>query len=133
MILEKCGLARAAVVVGAQQPTVAVAHPLPDELGGALRGVEVARLAQHRSGVGQRRDHQRVPGAQTLVIKRRAGPPGARGQQPGPDLFAFRRLLAVRLDPLAPSKLPSALAPKYAIAAGANSPSSASSSSSVHT
>ncbi len=53
---------------------------------------------QHGARLRQRRDHQRVPRAQTLVVGARANPPLARLVQPRLDLRQRRRLPAAPLQ-----------------------------------
>ena len=52
----------AAVLVSAQEVAVGVARLAEEEAGALAGGVEVVIPSQHRAGVGQRRDRQRVPG-----------------------------------------------------------------------
>ena len=44
---------------------------LPNELGGAGRGFEIARIAQHLRGTGESGNHQPVPGGDDLVVEMR--------------------------------------------------------------
>ena len=44
---------------------------LEQELGALARGVEVVGAPERRAGVGERRQHQRVPGGQALVVEAR--------------------------------------------------------------
>ena len=77
-----------------------VAHPLEHERRGAARGVEVVLAAEHGAGIGQRGDHQRVPGRQALVVEARAHALRADGQQRRADPLALllRRLGPARLE-----------------------------------
>ena len=66
---------------GAQQCALAITHLVPDEVGGAPRGLEVFRPVEEGSGFGEGRDHQSVPGAEHLVVKRRTDPCRPRTEQ----------------------------------------------------
>ena len=98
VVLEVGVQLRLAVLPAAQQPAVGVAHLVEHELGRGARGVEVVVAAEHRAGVGERRDHQRVPGGEPLVV------------EPGPDPLRAR-LVERRpglVEPLGRRRVPAA-------------------------
>ena len=78
MVLEVGVEPALAVLVGAQQASVGVAQIPQDELGAAARRVEVVLAPQRRAGLGQRGQHQRVPGGEALVVQPRPHPLRAR-------------------------------------------------------
>ena len=71
MVLEVGVEPRLAVLVGAQQVAVAVAHLGEDELGAGARRLEVVGAAEDGAGLGQGGDRQRVPGGEPLVVEPR--------------------------------------------------------------
>ena len=97
MVLEVGAEASPAVLPGAQQTSVGVAQRGKHELRALPRRVDVVRATQHRAGLGQRRDHQRVPRGQALVVEPRAHALGPHRQQPLADL---RQPLRHRSAPL---------------------------------
>ena len=86
VVLEVGAQVRGAAVVRAQQAAVGPAQLASHELGGVARGVEIARLSEDSAGVRQRRDHERVPGRQPLVVEPGAHALLARRQQGGLDV-----------------------------------------------
>jgi hypothetical protein len=74
-----------AVVVGAQQPAALRTQVSQHELGAGDGRLDIARLRQRRTGLGQGGDHQRVPARQPLVIESRAHAAFAYLQQACPD------------------------------------------------
>ena len=60
-----------AVLPGAQQPPVGVAQRAEHELRTAGRRLHVVGALEHGAGLGQRGDHQGVPGGQALVVEAR--------------------------------------------------------------
>ena len=106
-----------AVLPGAEQAARVVAHRLEDEAGAAAGGVEEVLAAERGAGVGERGDHQRVPGAEPLVVEAGAHPLLAplRAAPAGPA--RARRAARRRARPgtwrmLRPSKLPAGLTPQ---------------------
>ena len=63
-----------AVLPGAEQAARVVAHRLVDEAGAAAGGVDEVLAPERGAGVGEGGDHQRVPGAQPLVVESGAHP-----------------------------------------------------------
>jgi len=61
VVLEVGGQLRLAAVVGTQQPAVRITQAALDELRGGHRRLDVVLTPEHGAGVGERRDHQRVP------------------------------------------------------------------------
>ena len=82
---------------------------------------EVVGALEHGAGLGQRRDHQRVPRGQALVVE--AGPDAGRAglEQPGADLGQRlgHRTASLEHDR---AMLEAAAAPKYATASSYSSP-----------
>ncbi len=91
VVLEVGADARLAVVVGAQQAPVAVAHARQHELRAGRRRVEVAGLRERRARVCQRRDHERVPARHALVVEARAHALDARRAKRPADPLALLR------------------------------------------
>ena len=99
VILEVGVEAPAAVLPGAQQPAVGVAQRAEHEVGGAGGGLEVVGSLEHRAGLGQRGDHQGVPGGQALVVEPR--PDALRAhlvEAPAPLVEALGRARAAHRD-----------------------------------
>ena len=69
VVLEHRPQPRLAAVVGAQEAAVLVAHAGDEEVRAPHRGVAVDGLVERGGGVGERRDHQRVPARQALVVE----------------------------------------------------------------
>jgi uncharacterized protein YyaL (SSP411 family) len=69
---------RSAGVVGALEPALIGPELALHELGGGDGGVAVAVHAERGAGVGERRDHQRVPARDPLVVEPRPHAPLAR-------------------------------------------------------
>ena len=102
------------------------------ELGARHRRRHVVGALEHGAGLGQRRDHQRVPRRQALVVEARAHPlPRARPAAPRGSRAASSGAGPRPSSTLAPSKLPLAVAPKKAIAASACAASPSASRSSL--
>ena len=78
VVLQVCVELRLAVLVGAQEAAFGVAQGAQHELGAAARRVKVVLASQHRAGLGQGGDHQRVPGGEALVVEARPDPLRAR-------------------------------------------------------
>ena len=106
MVLEVGVEPRAAVLVGAQEPTVGVPQVAEDELGARDRRLDVVRAAQHGAGVGQRGDGERVPGGQPLVVEAGADAALARLPQAPADLRARRGLGSAGLEDVGPLEIP---------------------------
>ena len=77
VVLEVGVEAGAAVLVGAQQAALGVAHRSRTNSAQRAGGVEVVLAAEHRAGLGQGGDHQRVPGGEALVVEAGPDPLGA--------------------------------------------------------
>ena len=88
VVLEVGVELRLALLPGPQEVPLGVAHPGPDELRTRSCRVEVVGATEHRSGVGERGDRERVPGENPLVVE--TGP-DARGALPIERLACLRR------------------------------------------
>src|SRR5829696_5585236 len=68
MVLEVGVETCVAVLPGAAQAALGVAHRLQDEARAGTRGIDVVLAAEGGARVGERGDHQRVPRADPLVV-----------------------------------------------------------------
>ena len=71
MVLEVGVQLRLAVLPRAQQPPLGVARLVEQEARRAGRGVHVVVAFEHGAGLRERRDHERVPGGEPLVVEAR--------------------------------------------------------------
>ncbi len=86
VVIEVCADPAVAVLPGAQQATLVVAQLRQQERRASDRGVDVVGALERRAGLGQRRDHQRVPRGQALVVEARPHALRARAVQQAADL-----------------------------------------------
>ena len=88
MVLEVGVQLALAVLPAAQQPAILGAQLAEHEVRRRARGVEVVVPLEHRARVGERGDHQRVPGGQPLVVEARPDALGAHVVEPLPPCVA---------------------------------------------
>ena len=96
--VELCG----AVLEAPQQAPIAVAKIAQDEFRAPRCGLEIVRALQHGPRVGERGDHQRVPGGQPLVVQPRPDALRATVVQAAANLLQSRRSIVTAGEDVAP-------------------------------